>query len=1005
MDDCNTSALHHEHRTRSLGRSADSANGVSVRSSKSLSRNAGSSRTGSVSFNKCSSGRFSKSSGTVRSNHWEEDQYFGEDFAKASSGNHSDGVYDRFGSANASGYDDVFGGPPKYASPNFKTQPSMYEEIFRMPPKVLSASKLSDLPVFDPPSYSNDEVFGGASVFKGSAAAAGVRYEDIFGGGLPIGPTHVGATELFGTLETRSFGKLHRSLRRKSLNSVLQKKEDKTQQPADCKSEQIGSNISSSSSTVSFNDVNVLLRPERSSERASNQISRNGVIQRDSTKGSTHHSCKGPGAAFIQTRSSAPAKENSREAHVTELPKVNLLRKSDSSLTRDWLESDDAVLQRHKESKHEKHSAKEFYRNGQVRSFAGANQQTSFYEHVHGSNHPLPARSKTSVAGATYVVGGEELTTENTSAVNLHSKKSHGSTPYSRLTTTDTLQQREEDAKLAEVGKENEEEEYASVDGSVSSYEEVQISSNLSSEIFTSDNLQQAEDLTRLADTSEERQTEQLRRENGVPHKGKDREVVERNAKSVQEATSWGEKAREAPAKEKHTDERERKEGTASVREKHREKREQKRSELLEEREKQAKDAKDYLANVTHTKAVVDIQRKENGAMEEGKKGTYRTEKASRIQELERRAIVDALERREKEVREERERERLRRESELERQREREREREKDRMEVERATKEAKEKAAFEAQAMLERLAFDARERAERAAMDRTPAEARVRATSERADRATVERVAAEARARAERVALERVQAEARGRRGERTAVERDSTDVCERGDRATAENLASGREYSWRKTISTAEVSYKTNVRDFVFGKGFTNGEARNTTGVSSVLKNVSSTITADDSRSFSASNFPEVEGETAERRQGRWERHQRTLERAAKALAEKNQRDLEVQQEQAEKHRIAGMLDAEIRRWSAGKQGNLRALLSTLQNVLWRESGWQPVSLTDLISPAAVKKAYRKATLCVHPDKVQQKGASVQQKYTAEKVFDLLKEAWNKFNLEEQC
>ncbi|KAI3816032.1 hypothetical protein L1987_15717 [Smallanthus sonchifolius] len=28
----------------------------------------------------------------------------------------------------------------------------------------------------------------------------------------------------------------------------------------------------------------------------------------------------------------------------------------------------------------------------------------------------------------------------------------------------------------------------------------------------------------------------------------------------------------------------------------------------------------------------------------------------------------------------------------------------------------------------------------------------------------------------------------------------------------------------------------------------------------------------------------------------------------------------------------------------------------------------------------------------LCVHPDKVQQKGANVQQKYTAEKVFDLL-------------
>lgn len=59
----------------------------------------------------------------------------------------------------------------------------------------------------------------------------------------------------------------------------------------------------------------------------------------------------------------------------------------------------------------------------------------------------------------------------------------------------------------------------------------------------------------------------------------------------------------------------------------------------------------------------------------------------------------------------------------------------------------------------------------------------------------------------------------------------------------------------------------------------------------------------------------------------------------------------------------------------------------------VLWPECGWQPVSLTDLITALSVKKAYRKATLCIHPDKVQQKGATLQQKYIAEKVFDLLK------------
>ncbi|KAL5982755.1 hypothetical protein ACLOJK_016831 [Asimina triloba] len=63
----------------------------------------------------------------------------------------------------------------------------------------------------------------------------------------------------------------------------------------------------------------------------------------------------------------------------------------------------------------------------------------------------------------------------------------------------------------------------------------------------------------------------------------------------------------------------------------------------------------------------------------------------------------------------------------------------------------------------------------------------------------------------------------------------------------------------------------------------------------------------------------------------------------------------------------------------------------------VLWPECGWQPVSLTDLITGASVKKYYRKATLCIHPDKVQQKGATLQQKYIAEKVFDLLKVGCN--------
>ena len=150
-------------------------------------------------------------------------------------------------------------------------------------------------------------------------------------------------------------------------------------------------------------------------------------------------------------------------------------------------------------------------------------------------------------------------------------------------------------------------------------------------------------------------------------------------------------------------------------------------------------------------------------------------------------------------------------------------------------------------------------------------------------------------------------------------------------------------------------------------------------------------------------SSEFEEVEGETEERRKARLGRHQRTQERALKAVADMNQRELQSKMEQEERRRIADTVDVQIKRWAAGKEGNMRALLSSLQNVLSPDYGWQPVSLTDMITSASVKKVYRKATLCIHPDKVQQKGANLEQKYTAEKVFDILKEAWTKFNSEE--
>ncbi|CAH2059100.1 unnamed protein product [Thlaspi arvense] len=408
--------------------------------------------------------------------------------------------------------------------------------------------------------------------------------------------------------------------------------------------------------------------------------------------------------------------------------------------------------------------------------------------------------------------------------------------------------------------------------------------------------------------------------------------------------------------------------------------------------------------------------------------------KASRSREGDQMENYDSRERelREKQVR--LDRERLEREAEIEKAQEREREekeREQKRIEkererllarqaVERATREARERAAMEAHAKVQRAAVgkatDARERAERAAVQRAHAEARERAAAgarEKAEKAAAEAIQRanaearekEARVRAERAAVERAAAEARGRAAAQAkAKQQENTNDFESFFNSVSRPSSAPRQRtnpqdpfqdSWNKGGSFESSKASSRVPS-----GATAENLRKASSATNLADDLSSIFGPPSTQS---GGFQDVEGETEERRRARLERHQRTQERAAKALAEKNERDLQVQREQAERNRIGETLDAEIKRWGAGKEGNLRALLSTLQYVLWPECGWQPVSLTDLITAASVKKVYRKATLCIHPDKVQQKGANLQQKYIAEKVFDMLKEAWNKLNSEE--
>lgn len=90
-------------------------------------------------------------------------------------------------------------------------------------------------------------------------------------------------------------------------------------------------------------------------------------------------------------------------------------------------------------------------------------------------------------------------------------------------------------------------------------------------------------------------------------------------------------------------------------------------------------------------------------------------------------------------------------------------------------------------------------------------------------------------------------------------------------------------------------------------------------------------------------------------------------------------------------------------IRACAQGKDGNIRALLSSLDTVLWENSGWKKPAMTDLLEPQRVKRAYMKANLVVHPDKVKQKGGTVEQIVIADIAFDALKGAWAKFEAAE--
>lgn len=130
--------------------------------------------------------------------------------------------------------------------------------------------------------------------------------------------------------------------------------------------------------------------------------------------------------------------------------------------------------------------------------------------------------------------------------------------------------------------------------------------------------------------------------------------------------------------------------------------------------------------------------------------------------------------------------------------------------------------------------------------------------------------------------------------------------------------------------------------------------------------------------------------------------------------------QQDRDREQEDAEKLRLKDDVDAkvhfcshlhplhpfQINQWRLRKENNVRALISSLESILWEplKLEWKPVPLSELITSQQVKVKYMKAIARLHPDKLSCLSLTVEQKLLANAIFSSLNDAWDSFRIQNQ-
>jgi len=117
--------------------------------------------------------------------------------------------------------------------------------------------------------------------------------------------------------------------------------------------------------------------------------------------------------------------------------------------------------------------------------------------------------------------------------------------------------------------------------------------------------------------------------------------------------------------------------------------------------------------------------------------------------------------------------------------------------------------------------------------------------------------------------------------------------------------------------------------------------------------------------------------------------------------ALSNLRSANIAAEAEDQARHELKDVVDQKLMAWKGGKEGNIRALLASLESVLWPELGLQKVSMADLVTPGQVKVRYTKTIAKLHPDKLNVTNTTVEQRMIANGVFGALNEAWNAFKM----